>query len=63
MRWFVLILPAVLIIAAATGYYAGVNQRQVSQRQAVAQQADEQFQLAIEDLAAERYETARQRLG
>jgi tetratricopeptide (TPR) repeat protein len=62
MRWFVLIIPAALIIAAATGYFAGVNQREVSQRQAVAQQADEQFQLAVEDLAAERYETARQRL-
>lgn len=61
LRWFLLIIPAALIIAAASGYFAGINQRQVDQRLAVAAQADEQFKLGIEDLAAGRFETARQR--
>ncbi len=62
LRWFLLIIPAALIIAAAIGYSAGVNQREVDQQSALAEQADEQFNLGVEDLAAGRFEIARQRL-
>lgn len=61
LRWFLLIIPAALIIAAASGYFAGVNQLEIDRRRAVAEQADEQFKLGIEDLAAGRFEVARQR--
>lgn len=61
LRWFLLIIPAALIIAAAIGYSAGVNQRDADQQSALAGQADEQFNLGVEDLAAGRFEIARQR--
>jgi hypothetical protein len=62
LRWFLLIIPAALIIAGAGGYYAGLNQREAEQRTALAEQVDEQFNLGVEDLAAGRFEIARQRL-
>jgi tetratricopeptide (TPR) repeat protein len=61
LRWLLLLIPAVLIIGGGAGYYSGVNQQRQAQQQAVAQKAQEQFQLGIGDLEAHRYEIARQR--
>jgi tetratricopeptide (TPR) repeat protein len=61
LRWFLFIIPAALIIAAAIGYADGVNQRDAEQQAALAGQADEQFNLGVDDLAAGRFEIARQR--
>lgn len=61
LRWFLLIIPAALIIAGTSGYFAGVSLREAEQQTAVVGQAAEQFNLGVEDLAAGRFETARQR--
>jgi tetratricopeptide (TPR) repeat protein len=61
LRWFLLIIPATLIVAGSAGYFSGVNQREAEQRTAVSDQATEQFNLGVEDLAAGRFEIARQR--
>jgi tetratricopeptide (TPR) repeat protein len=61
LRWFVLLLVAAVVIAAVVGYRAGQNQRRTLLSSTQARVADEQFQLGVEDLAAGRYEIARQR--
>ena len=61
LRWFVLIFIVALILSSAAGYFSGINQRdQVSQQQR-REQAEQQFELAVEDLEAGNYELARQR--
>jgi len=61
LRWFVLLLVAAVVMAAAIGYRAGQNQRRAVLASTQARAADEQFQRGVEDLAAGRYELARQR--
>jgi tetratricopeptide (TPR) repeat protein len=61
LRWYLLVFPAALIIAAAIGYKSGSDQQQAEQQAAVSEQADEQFNLGVDDLAAGRFEIARQR--
>jgi tetratricopeptide (TPR) repeat protein len=61
LRWFVLLIVAAVVLAALVGYRAGQNQRRALLTATLARAADEQFQLGLEDLAAARYELARQR--
>ena len=59
-------IVALLIIAIGfsglVGYWVGTKQGQETRSEAVRKITDEQFQLAIEDLGAGRFEIARQRL-
>lgn len=61
LRWFLLLIAAAIAVAAAVGYGVGQNQRQSRLETALARAADEQFQLGLDDLAARRFELARQR--
>jgi tetratricopeptide (TPR) repeat protein len=61
LRWFVLLLVAAVVIAATVGYRAGQVQRRTLLAVTQARAADEQFQRGVEDLAAGRFELARQR--
>src|SRR3972149_4795069 len=61
LRWFVLLIVAAVVIAAPLGYRAGQDQRRAVLASTQARAADEQFQRGVEDLAAGRYELARQR--
>jgi tetratricopeptide (TPR) repeat protein len=61
LRWFALLLVLAVVCAGAVGYRAGQNERRASLASTEARAADEQFQRGIEDLAAGRYELARQR--
>ena len=61
LPWLFLLLIAAIVIAAAIGYRAGQNQRRALLASTLARAADEQFQLGVEDLAAGRFEIARQR--
>lgn len=57
-------LPLILLFAlagAAAGYFSGVSEREQAQTEAVRAQAQQQFDLGVEDLEAGRYEIARQR--
>ncbi len=64
-RWLILLgFLALLAIAGASafgGYRSGISQRTSLEATQVAQQVDEQFQLGVQDLAAQHYEVARQR--
>jgi len=60
-RWFALLLIAVVVLAAGVGYRSGQNQRRTTLATTLGRAADEQFQLGLDDLAAARYELARQR--
>jgi tetratricopeptide (TPR) repeat protein len=64
-RWLLLLaFLALLAIAAASafgGYRSGIYQRTSLEATQVAQQVEEQFQLGVQDLEAQRYEVARQR--
>jgi tetratricopeptide (TPR) repeat protein len=61
LRWPALLLLAALLVGGFSGYFVGTRQRQVTQREAVAERAREQFDLGVEDLQARRFELARQR--
>ncbi len=61
LRWFLLLIAAAIAVAAAVGYGVGQSQRETRLESALARAADEQFQLGMEDLAARRFELARQR--
>lgn len=61
LRWFLLLLVVAIVIAAAGGYAAGEAERRADLEGSRERTADEQFQLGVEDLAAGRYELARQR--
>jgi tetratricopeptide (TPR) repeat protein len=61
LRWFVLLLVVAVVIAAGVGFLAGQNQRRGALADTQARAADEQFQRGVEDLAAGRFELARQR--
>jgi tetratricopeptide (TPR) repeat protein len=52
----------ILILAVAAGYLVGTQQGEERHDQDIRQVTDEQYQLAMEDLEAGRYEIARQRL-
>lgn len=58
---FILLL-GVVGLAGAGGYWAGLGERSQRQTQAVAELMAEQYQLALDDLQAGRFELARQRL-
>jgi len=59
---FVLLLFLTLTISAVGGYYVGNRQGNENRNQLTSQVADEQYQLALEDIEAGRYDIARQRL-
>lgn len=61
LRWFLLAAVGAIVIAATVGYGVGQNQRQSRLQIALSRAADEQFQLGLGDLAARRFELARQR--
>lgn len=61
LRWFLLLLVTAILLAAVGGYLAGEAKREADLGGSRARTADEQFQLGVEDLAAGRYEIARQR--
>lgn len=57
-------LIGLLLIAATSavgGYFSGINQRTNYEVTQVAQQVEEQYELALQDMEAKRYELARQR--
>lgn len=60
-RWFLLLIPIAALLAAAGGYQAGVQQREVARRQALAELASAQFNLGLQDLEVGHYDLARQR--
>lgn len=60
--WLIPLALGVVLLAAAAGYQVGIGQRQQAREAAVDLSADEQWRLALEDLAAGRYELARQRI-
>lgn len=57
-----LILLAVLAVVILAGYQSGISTRKQNQSAVVGQQLTEQFQFALEDIQARRYEIAKQRL-
>lgn len=59
---FACLLLTVIGLAAAGGYWVGIEERAARQTQAARDSVQEQFQLALADLDAGRYELARQRL-
>jgi tetratricopeptide (TPR) repeat protein len=64
-RLFVYIFVILMItigLSGAAGYWAGNKQGEESRKESIAIVTNGQFQLALEDLAAGRYENARQRL-
>lgn len=61
LRWPLLMLLAALMLGGISGYLVGTRQREAAQHQAVAERAEEQFNLGVEDLQAGRFELARQR--
>jgi tetratricopeptide (TPR) repeat protein len=56
-----ILLVAIILIAALTGYRSGLRMRQKAQASQEAQALLEQFNLAVEDLEAGRYSLAKQR--
>ena len=61
IRWFVLLLVVAVVFAAAGGYFAGERKRGDLRTSDVAEVAQQQFDLGLQDLAAGRFELARQR--
>ena len=61
LRWFVLLVVTAVLLATLVGYSSGQSQRRSQLAGSLARAADEQFQLGVQDLAAGRYELARQR--
>jgi tetratricopeptide (TPR) repeat protein len=61
IRWFLLVLVVAVVFAAAGGYFAGTRQRNALRASDIAGVTHEQFNLGLEDLAAGRFELARQR--
>jgi hypothetical protein len=57
-----LLIILTMAISAAGGYLVGNKQGEQSRTDAIQQVTDEQFQLALDDIEAGRYENARQRL-
>ena len=57
-----LILLVILAITILAGYQSGISIRKQNQSTVVSQQLTEQFQFAVEDIQAGRYEIAKQRL-
>ncbi len=64
-RWLLplamLVLLAIAFVSAYSGYQAGIEQRTQFESTQVAQEAQRQFELGVQDMEAGRYETARQR--
>lgn len=64
-RWIWIAAPALvllmLIISGVTGYYQGLEQRELTAQANAAQVAQEQFDKGVEDLLAGNYELAQQR--
>ncbi|MGD8731942.1 MAG: hypothetical protein PVH92_08685 [Anaerolineales bacterium] len=64
-RWVWIAVPALilvmLIISVLTGYYQGLEQRELSAQANAEQVAQEQFDIGVEDLLAGNYEVAQQR--
>jgi hypothetical protein len=58
----ILALLLVAIISAFIGYSSGIAQRKNAETTLVSQQADQQFQLAQQDIDSQQYSRARQRL-
>lgn len=56
-----LLLLAIATISAYSGYRAGIEQRTSFESTQIAQEAQRQFELGVQDMEAGRYETARQR--
>jgi len=64
-RWFLIIFLILILtigLSAAGGYWVGNKQGEESHKESVRLVTDGQFQQALDDLAAGRYENARQRL-
>jgi tetratricopeptide (TPR) repeat protein len=64
-RWLWFVAPALvllmLVVSIVTGYYKGLDQRELASQANEAQVAQDQFDKGIEDLLAGNYEVARQR--
>lgn len=64
-RWLWFVVPALvllmLVVSIVTGYYQGLEQRELTSQANAAQVAQDQFDKGIEDLLAGNYEVARQR--
>ena len=63
-RWTIFGLLALFLIAAASaflGYNTGISDRKHAESTQVAIRADEQYQMGLQDLEAERFDLARQR--
>ncbi|MBN1667576.1 MAG: hypothetical protein JW862_10825 [Anaerolineales bacterium] len=58
----ILVFGGILALSTALGYQQGIAQRQANEATQAVQTLAEQFQLAEQDMAAGRYEIARQRL-
>jgi tetratricopeptide (TPR) repeat protein len=61
LRWFLLVFVLIVIAGSLAGYASGLRQRSQAERQERALQAQQQFDLGVEDLAAGRYQLAQQR--
>ncbi|NIV37819.1 MAG: hypothetical protein GWN58_52925, partial [Anaerolineae bacterium] len=61
LRWFLLAFVIVVGLAAAAGYFSGVQARDTAQAEQAREQAAHQFELGLADMEAGEYERARQR--
>jgi len=61
LRWFLLAFVLIVVAGSLAGYASGLSQRSQSEREQRALQAQQQFELAVDDLEAGRYQLARQR--
>ena len=57
-----LALVGIALLSAYGGYQSGINERMSYETTLVAQQAQQQYELALQDIAEGRYEVAQQRL-
>ncbi|MBN1263857.1 MAG: hypothetical protein JXA25_00080 [Anaerolineales bacterium] len=62
VRWFILGLVVIVLVAAGIGYTAGLTKKETTRSDAIEQVSHEQFALALEDLNEGRYALAKQRL-
>ena len=62
VRWFILGLILIILVAAGIGYTAGLEKKENTRAEAIEQVSHEQFALALEDLNEGRYAIAKQRL-
>jgi tetratricopeptide (TPR) repeat protein len=61
VRRFLLLIPALALVAGVAGYFGGVEERDATRQAAVTAIAQAQYDQGLADLAAGRYSMARQR--